>query len=215
MAYTLQKPIAIFVEKSVQLDPSIAPFITDCIGFERRNLELIRKKAESFVEALLSEVHSKSLKPSPQIETSAVDQTVVEDVGEGLFTTAIMGTGRRVLLWRYGKLNVSLRNFYIISGVISFILIYVGYDSLFRTRTLGPAGGTASFTIAILLILIGGVALDSRCKKCHSYFSVVEAPITYGDMEKFPNLPKNRMLAKHVCKVCGEIFYKATSREES
>jgi hypothetical protein len=201
MAYTLQKPIAIFVEKSVQLDPSIAPFITDCISFERRNLELIRKKAESFVEALRCEVHSGSPTLTPSIKNSVVDETVVENAEESPLRTAIMGVGRRVLLWRYGKLNASLRDFYIISVLVSLILGYVGYDSLFGTKFLGLTVGSVSIALAILLLMSVGVILESRCKKCHSYFSVSEAPVTYGDIERFPNLPKNKILAKHVCRV--------------
>lgn len=215
MAYTLQKPIAIFVEKSVQLEPSIAPFITDCISFDRRNLELIRKKAESFVEALLSEVRSKSQKQPSLIENSRVDETIVEGPEEGVFSTAVMGTGRRILLWRFGKLDTSLRNFYVFSTVVILILSYVGYDSLFGTKILGPTAGSASIAIAILFLLIVGMTWESRCKKCHSYFSVMGAPVTYGDIKKFPKLPKNKILVKRVCKVCGETSYHTTSREES
>jgi hypothetical protein len=218
MAYALKKPIAVFVEKQVQLDPSIATFITDCVSFDRRDLESIRDIAKSFIEALQKRAQALRKEVSSYTSTmpknEAVDETIVEDVEEGAFESVITRTGRAILLRRYGKLNVSLKAFYFFSIIAIAILSYIGYDSLYGTRALGPLGGGIAIAIVIVLVVISSVAEGSRCKKCKSYFSRVEAPVTYGDIKKFPNLPKEKIIVKHVCKICGDISYSTRDREE-
>ncbi|MCJ7635001.1 toll/interleukin-1 receptor domain-containing protein [Candidatus Bathyarchaeota archaeon] len=211
MAYALKKPIAIFVEEGVQLDPSMGPFITDCVRFDRRDMTTIRKKAENYVEALCKEIHSGSSRP---VEDKTVDETIVEEVEEGAFGAAITRIGRAILLWRYGKLNVSLRVFYAFTIPAILALSYIGYDSLFGTKILGPTVASVVLVVAIILFMIVSVAVTSRCKKCGSYFSRVPAPITYGDMKRFPSLPQKKMLLKYVCKVCGNTLYETKERDE-
>lgn len=210
MAYALKKPIAVFVDKAVQLEPSIAPFITDCVRFERRNLASIGKKAESYIEALCNRVQTAT---SPLVKEKAVDETIVEHVEEEAFKTVITRTGRAILLWRYGKLDVSLRGYYAFAILTTSILSYIGYDSLFGTRTLGPTVASVAFATVIIMVISVSVAESSRCKKCKSYFSKVQRPVTYGDVKKFPDLPKEKILLKYVCEVCGDIVYDTEKRE--
>jgi hypothetical protein len=210
IAHTLKKPIAVFVEEGVQLEPSIAPFITDCVTFDRHDMVSVGDKAKSFIEALCKKVGSGVSAP---IKDETVDNTIVENPAEGLFETVIARTGRAILLWRYGKLNVSLRSFYAFAIVVTLILGYIGYDSIFGTKTLGSTGSVA-LAVAIIIIVIVAVTESSRCKKCKSYFSKAAASITYGDLKKFADLPKEKVLLKYVCNSCGDTFYHTKERAE-
>lgn len=210
MAYALKKPIAVFVEKEVQLEPSIAPFITDCVRFDRRGLDSIRGKAESFIEALRSRVQISTRSP---VSESSIDETLVEDFERGAFETVITRTGRAILLKRYKRLDVSLRNYFTVAIIATLILLYIGYDSILGTKAFGAIGASLALFAALVLIVSMSITNNSKCKKCKSYFSKMQRPVTYGDAQKFKDLSRERKLSKHVCEVCGDVTYSTEKRE--
>lgn len=209
MAHTLKKPIALFVEENVQIDRSIGPYITDYVRFDRKKLDSIRTKAERFIKALSDKVNGRT---RPSAEQDAIDQTIVEETEEGLIESTIIVAARRILLWRYRRLDVSLKKFYIIALLLLIIPLYFTYDYLLGTKIAGNLGGSISIAAVVIMIIILYMAGITRCHECNSYFSERPKPITYGDLKKFPDLPKNRKLLKYVCEVCGNIRYDTRER---
>lgn len=210
MAHTLRKPIALFVELNVQIDRSIVPYITDYVLFDRNKLNSIRTKAERFIKALCARVDTRVY---PSVEQKAIDQTIVEETEEEWIAGTIINAARRILLWRYGRLDVSLKKFYIIVLFLLSIPSYFAYDYFFGEKITGYWGGVINLAAIIIMILILYSAAITRCKKCKSYFSERPKPITYGDLKRFPNMPQNRKLLKFTCKVCGNVRYDTRERQ--
>jgi hypothetical protein len=204
IAHTLRKSIALFVEEKVQVDRSMVPYIADYVLFDRKKLDSIRNRAERFVKALYdgTSLHAGSLP-----EEEVIDQTIVEEAEESWIDRTIIDAGRRVILWRYGRLDISLRRFYIVTLLLLLIPSYFAYDYFVGTKIAGNWGGTISLTAIIIMILILYTAVATRCRKCKSYFSERSHPITYGDLKRFPKLPKSRRLLKYVCEVCKNVRY--------
>jgi hypothetical protein len=211
IALTLKKPIALFVEERVQINRSIVPFIGDHVPFHRRKLDSVRNRAERFIMALCDEIET-HVRPLPK--EKVIDQTIVEESEESMIDRIIIDTGRRVLLWRYGRLDVSLRRVYIVTLLLLLIPSYFAYDYFVGIKIAGYWGGTISLLVIIIMILILYAARATRCRECKSYFSERSHPITYGDLKKFPELPKNRKLLKYVCEVCGNIRYDTKERTD-
>lgn len=211
MAHTMKKPIALFVEKGVQVRRSIGQYITDIVRFDRNKLDSIRTKADRFVKALCDRVDA--LTPS-HAEEKTVDQTVVDEAEEGLFEATIIDAARRILLWKCGRLDVSLKKFYISVLLLLAIPSLFVYDYFFGSKITGSLGAAIGLAVIIIMGLILYLTVTTRCKKCNSYFSDRTKPITYGDLKKFPNLPENRKLVKKVCEVCGNPRYDTIERQQ-
>lgn len=210
MAHTLRKPIALFVEQHVQIDRSIGPYITDYVLFDRNKLNSIRAKAERFIKALCDRVDTRT---RPSVEEETIDQAIVEETEEGWIASTIIDAARRILLLRCGRLDVSLKRFYVIVLLLLSIPSYFAYDYLLGTKIAGYWGGAISFAAIIIMILILYLAATTRCKKCKSYFSERPKPIAYEDLKKFPKLPQNRKLLKFICEVCGNVRYDTRERQ--
>lgn len=215
IAFTLNKPIAIFVEEGVRIDRSISPFITECVRFRRGSLSAVQDKAKRFIRALRTEVkhiRENSDEDKKIAIEDIVKNTIVEDVDESLLGRTIIRVARKIILGRYGKLNVSLRIFYVASLVVGVILSYLIYDFIYGTKFIGNLGAAISIVIGILLVSTVYIALNTRCKHCESYFSEIQKPVTYSDALKFPELPKSRKLLKFVCEVCKNVTYDTEER---
>lgn len=210
MAHTMKKPIALFVEKSVQIDRSIGRYITDNVLFDRDKLYLVKTKAERFIKALCDRVNTLARRSEGR---EAIDQTIVEEAEEGWFESTIIAAAREVLLWRYGRFDVSLKRFYIVVLLLLLIPSYFTYDYFLGSRITGLWGGAISLGAIVIMVLVLYLAANTRCKRCKSYFSERSRPITYGDLNKFPNLPQNRKLLKFGCEVCGNVRYDTMERQ--
>lgn len=191
IAYTLKKPIALFIENGVHVDQSIGPFLVDCVRFDRDNLALVRTQAQKYIRELRKNV---GLPIYTQPEQDEISGTIVDGIDEGFMDVTIIKLARMILIKRYGRLNVSLTRFFVVSILVFFALIPLIYDYLFGARLFGSVGIVVATIGMVLIFSILSVASTTRCKECESYFSERQKPITYADIRNFPDLPKNRRL---------------------
>jgi hypothetical protein len=212
MAYTLKKPMAIFVEKDVQTDRSIGPFLVDYVSFDRKNLASVKARAEKYIEALRDRVGQPTY---TQAEEDEINRTIVDDVEESILDNTIVKLGRTILLKRYGRLDVSLKNFYAVSAVLLFAMSYIIYDFIYGIKILGTIGAVVAMAIIVIILSTISLAASTRCRKCGSYFSERQKPVTYADIQKFGKLPENRRLLKFVCEVCRSIRYTTEEKKQA
>ena len=204
IAHTMKKPIAIFVEDKIDISRSIGPLITDYVRFNRESLENIRVETEKFIQSLCEIVSTKIYSKD---EKNKIEETIVEDTEESGIENILINMGRIIILWKYGRLDVSLKIYYTIIILLMLIPSYFIYDYFMGDKILGVWGVIISLILDILMISLISLPGNTRCRNCHSYFSERQRPILYKDIKKFPDLPKNRRLLKYECEVCGNIRY--------
>ena len=91
----------------------------------------VQDKAERVIRALKSEA-GQSRKLSDE---DAVKKTIVEDVDESFFEGIVIKAARKLVLRKYGKLNVSLKNSYLASFSVSAFLSYFVYDFIYGAKS--------------------------------------------------------------------------------
>jgi hypothetical protein len=205
MAFDADKPMVMFIEEGVD-DEGLSKRITDCVFFDRNDLTRYEKNVRQALKSF-----------GDYVDANYKEHNVsIRKLGDPVtnFEMAVISAGRWLLEKRYKRLNVSLKKPFAVLTVVSLILIYLAFDFFYGFKIVGLYGTISCLVIAILIFIIIGTALGSRCTECKSYFSFGEKPLKTSDLRYVSQLTSNNDVVRIECSECGYFYYGYRPREE-
>lgn len=187
-----------FIEEGVE-DKGITSRITDYVLFDRSDLT----KSEHEIRKAL-----RNLRDSMDIEYKEHD-VEIRKLGDPLSNLdwAIIQAGKWLLRKKYNRLDVSLKKPFTLLILFSFVPLFFVYDYFFGSKIVGVYGLIFCLILAMLIYVAIGLALNSRCEKCKSYFSIDEKPLKTSDLKHVSQFIPDNEVKRIQCEVCGHFDY--------
>ena len=207
IAFDCEKPLFIFIENDVD-DQGITNRITDYIKFDRKNIEDHEGKVRNAIREL-----SKLL-----IDDTEEKGIVIRKLGSPLSDLGLIikDIGKWYVTKKYAKLNVSLKKEFIIMTLLTIIPGLVICDFIRGSNFLGTYAAGISIVIVFVIFIFLGISMETRCKECGSYYSLVEKPLKTSDVKYLREYILNYDVSRIECEFCGyyEYGYRVKSAEE-
>ena len=178
----------------------------ECIDFKNR-LKIMYEKDEEII----------TLKD--QVELEGID---VE--ADSSLVRWILNQGRNYMMNKYGKPDSSMKNeiiVFVVLTLISFLPLFYGtFVIKEHSNTTFLYFELFTLFIGLCLLLILGIVIQRRCKKCYGYFGIEVIDSKLVD-EKEVYRTKNEIKIRKIfrntyrCAICGDQYTKNQSDEDT